>query len=263
MFVLDFTDAPVPIIPGLYASLGPVRSHPLFKQNCYLRVARSDALVYENIEPSCLAWFRGNVASHPIRRRIVALKDPAFSVEHRDTGSTVEASYARDLQAGKFTLCPRGKGPSSYRVWEAMRLGRVPVIISDGWVDPPDVPWAEFAIRVAERDIEELPHILRAREADWPAMAAAARAAFETNFSLQTVIRWIDRAIREIALARQSFPRDPGFLRIGREALTRGLLPHWLREVARVRTGERTVYMAPQSEWVLSDLGRAAPHERF
>ena len=42
-----------------------------------------------------------------------------------------------------------------------------------------------------------------------------------------------------------------------------GLLPHWLREVARVRTGERTVYMAPQSEWVLSDLGRAAPHERF
>ena len=132
-----------------------------------------------------------------------------------------------------------------------MRLGRVPVVISDEWVDPPNVPWAECMIRIAERDIERLPDILRAREAEWPAMAAKAREVFDANFSIKAAIVWIDTAIRQIAAARSPETDRFSFTRATREAARRNLLHHWFREVVRVKTGERTVFMAPQNEWVL------------
>jgi Exostosin family len=45
--------------------------------------------------------------------------------------------YITVLQQSAFILCPIGKGPSSMRIFEAMRAGRAPVIISDAWDPPP------------------------------------------------------------------------------------------------------------------------------
>jgi hypothetical protein len=252
VFALDFTDRPIPVLPGLYACLSGTGNSPLYRGCSYLRVARVPALnVPNDVEPVFRAWFRGDVASHPIRKRVVALRDPSFSVEHRNTGLTTEARYARDLQSGKFILCPRGRGISSFRIYEAMRLGRVPVVISDDWVEPPNCDWSDCHIRVAERDIERLPEILRAREDDWPRMATAARANWEGHFSTEAVIRWIDLTIRQIADARGDDHVAPGFLAISRDAARRGLLPHWLIEVQRVRSGGTTVFMATESEWIV------------
>jgi hypothetical protein len=252
VFALDFTDRPIPVLPGLYASLSGTGNSPLYRGCPYLRVARVQALnVPNDVEPVFLAWFRGDVASHPIRKRVVSLKDPSFSVEHRNTGLTTEASYARDLQSGKFVLCPRGRGVSSFRIFEAMRLGRVPVVISDDWVEPPNCDWSEFHIRVAERDIERLPDILVARETEWPAMAAAARANWERLFATNAVIHWIDRTIRQIDAVREADDAEPGFLHVCREAARLRLLPHWLRETQRAWSGGTTIFMAPEAEWVL------------
>jgi len=252
LFALDFSDRPVPIIPGLYASLSGARGDPRYLGTSYLRVARILALdVPDDAAPTHLAWFRGDVASHPIRRRVVALKHRSIAVEHRDTGLTTEPGYARDLQSGKFILCPRGRGVSSFRIFEAMRLGRVPVVISDQWVEPPNCDWSDCHIRVAERDIERLPEILLGRESDWPRMAAAARANWNAHFSTDAVIHWIDRAIRQIAAARSGDDRDPGFLRVCRDAAAFGMLPHLLREAQRVASGGTSAFMAPESEWVL------------
>ena len=51
-------------------------------------------------------------------------------------------------------ICPRGWGSSSIRLFEVMEMGRVPVIISDAWVN--EAPkWADFSVRVSEADVFE------------------------------------------------------------------------------------------------------------
>ena len=50
----------------------------------------------------------------------------------------------------RFTLCPRGYGATSYRLYEAMQLGSIPVYISDKhllpWSD--ELDWSEFCVVV-------------------------------------------------------------------------------------------------------------------
>ena len=50
-------------------------------------------------------------------------------------------------------LCPRGQGTSSIRLFEAMRMGIAPVIISDKWIGPKGPEWESFAVFVKEKDI--------------------------------------------------------------------------------------------------------------
>lgn len=50
------------------------------------------------------------------------------------------------LSKSQFALAPRGYGPTSYRLYEAMRLGVVPVYVSDVHWLPPMVPWHLCAI---------------------------------------------------------------------------------------------------------------------
>src|SRR5205823_9816563 len=72
--------------------------------------------------------------------------------------------YAELTKASKFVLCPRGLSPSSIRLFETMRMGRVPVILADGWVPPIGPRWDDFSIRVHERDFAMVPQLLEERE---------------------------------------------------------------------------------------------------
>ena len=62
----------------------------------------------------------------------------------------------------KFTLCPRGYGKSSFRMYEAIQLGSVPVYVSDShylpWAD--DLDWSEFCVLVKPNQINDLKNIL-------------------------------------------------------------------------------------------------------
>ena len=54
----------------------------------------------------------------------------------------------------RFALCPRGYGATSYRLYEAMQLGAIPIYISDKhllpWSD--ELTWSEFAVIVNATD---------------------------------------------------------------------------------------------------------------
>ena len=39
--------------------------------------------------------------------------------------------YIRTLALTRFSLCPRGTGPSTVRFWESLRAGAIPVLIAD------------------------------------------------------------------------------------------------------------------------------------
>lgn len=63
--------------------------------------------------------------------------------------------YVRLLRASMTICCPRGTGRNSIRFYEALSMGRIPVLISD-YAELPfadRIPYDEFVIRVPEHDI--------------------------------------------------------------------------------------------------------------
>jgi hypothetical protein len=49
----------------------------------------------------------------------------------KDTQIRNSFNYAKVLGNTKYSLCPRGTGPSTIRIWEAMAMKSHPVILSD------------------------------------------------------------------------------------------------------------------------------------
>jgi hypothetical protein len=102
--------------------------------------------------------------------------------------------YGEISKASKFILCPRGMGTSSVRLFDTMRMGRVPVIISDQWVEPQGPCWEKFSLRVPEADFARLPALLEEHEAVAVEMGLLARAQWEEWFServcFHRVVEW-------------------------------------------------------------------------
>src|SRR6185295_475378 len=104
------------------------------------------------------------------------------------------SKYARALCDTKFVLCPRGLGASSFRVFECLKAARIPVIISDDWVLPSGPDWNSFSIRVSEKNVEQIPKIVRESEVFAIDMSRKAWQAYRDWFSREAtfhrVIEW-------------------------------------------------------------------------
>jgi hypothetical protein len=92
-------------------------------------------------------------------------------------------AYADDILKSHFVLCPRGWSPATYRLFEVMSMGRCPIIISDDWIPIPNIDWESCSIRIAERDITEIPRIAATRQIESHALGQKARAVWKNNFS--------------------------------------------------------------------------------
>lgn len=62
----------------------------------------------------------------------------------------------------KFCLCPRGYGQSSFRMYEAMQLGSIPVYISDTPYLPfsDELNYEDFCVILSEKDLSNIGEIL-------------------------------------------------------------------------------------------------------
>jgi len=87
------------------------------------------------------------------------------------------------MSRGKFALCPKGVGTSTYRIYEAMSAGRAPVILADDWVPPSGPDWSTFAVFIPESNASGVQPILERYEESWAERGAAARAAWEQWFA--------------------------------------------------------------------------------
>jgi hypothetical protein len=220
-FLFSQLDDPIHVLPGIYANLDR-RHHRIgwsdgfcfvdtYKSNPYLAKARE--LCSERLT---LFSFLGR-DSHPVREKLFASRfDRADVIIEETTGynhwarderaEQFQRRYAEVSASSKFIVCPRGAGVSSMRLFEAMELGCVPVIVSDDWVPPSGPRWEDFSIRVRERNLHQLEAIIVEREADWEAMATLAREEWfhwfqEKNFLRQIVhrmltLRPLDRKLR-------------------------------------------------------------------
>jgi len=150
--------------------------------------------------------FVGSSRTHRLRERLVTLRHPRGVVEDVSPPSSgpfwwatpdAERCYAlfQDVTSrSKFVLCPQGMSPSSIRLFEVMESGAVPVVISDRQVLPGGPDWADFLVRIPEKEIESIPRKLEHLEPDAARRGAAARGAWERFFAPEatadSLVRW-------------------------------------------------------------------------
>jgi hypothetical protein len=106
--------------------------------------------------------------------------------------------FTQLTERSRFTLCPRGFGPTSFRLYEAMQLGSVPVYVSDHhhlpWTD--EIDWAEIAVVVKQAEIPQLKErLLSIDEASYERMLANIRRVYDHYFSLAAVCRHIEKRV--------------------------------------------------------------------
>jgi hypothetical protein len=213
-FMYNEHDRPWCLLPGLYCSM-PRRWFDRTRQSAtrYLRLLNPVDTGPSDI-PDILFSFLGN-SQIPLRREILKLKSPRAIIE--DTSSfnpffaqeqtNNHARYAEVLRRSKFVLCPRGSGTSSIRLFETLRAGRVPIIISDHWVPPEGPDWSTCSLRVREQNTAGIPSLTSDMESRWSEMANNARQVWNDWFSDQVLFDRFGDALSAIS-ARRVIPES-------------------------------------------------------
>lgn len=113
--------------------------------------------------------FMGNIGSHPVRKKLAELvkhleldsfvedtRKP-FYFHSKEKQKDLELAYNLVMNASRYVLCPRGVGLNSIRFYEALALGKVPILIADDCKLPYATELEKAIIRVPENNLEQLP----------------------------------------------------------------------------------------------------------
>lgn len=169
-----------------------------------------NTLIPESSQKRFLASFVGSHNSHPCRRRLRELyqNDRDFYFCSQRESKYGPATTQEELQEfikisteSEFMLCPRGYGPTSFRLYEAFQLGAVPVYIT-GWGKEPWLPWedeidwSEICVVIHETELNGLGDTLRSIPTyKIEQMKAVAQDLFPYYFSMNGVCKNIQRRL--------------------------------------------------------------------
>lgn len=172
LLIYDEADDPTFVFPGLYVSTDKrkIGSHVLPVP--YLHSKLYTDFSYQESDKSILCSFWGR-NSHAIRNALFGIKLPNYSIIDTSTFDFFDMSnanqkslimqrklYISSLQSSMYSLCPRGYGTCSIRLFESLLCGCIPVIISDNYVTPTLLDWNIASIRVSERDVLDIGTII-------------------------------------------------------------------------------------------------------
>jgi hypothetical protein len=228
-YTVNYADIPVAFFPGVYSSLPRAQFREDWARAGAYYLGSPNKLIaeYENRpwNPAQLFSFRG-APSHPVRERLLGRaaawgpKNPVARVDRWFNHNEAELrGYLQEIVESEFVLCPRGLATNTHRLYEVMRLGRVPVILADDWMPLAGPEWDSFSIRLAENAVDRIPSLLQKFTATAPDMGRKARAAWERWFSPEVILRRQLAEILVLTQRRRTLPpldfarlwRSPGF----------------------------------------------------
>lgn len=217
-FLFDSGDLNYPLLPGLYASLTRQNFRPDHcRTGFYLYMVSNPFLGYRSPtgRERYLASFVGSRSTHPLRDKLYAFGRDDIRVG--DTSNVSQqmqyhgepaarekfwSDYADLMADSKFSLCPRGKCANSIRLYESLKMGRPPVIISDDWQPNDGIDWDSCSIRVPESEVDRVPAILEEASGSAVEMGIQARAEWEKRFAPQVVFHYVVEQCLAIQRAR-------------------------------------------------------------
>ena len=170
VFTINVDDCATGLLRGLYTSLPKARFDDRVHR-CVPYVEYPNELIFaersRGTVPAYLASWRGNYNSNAFRSKMISLlkRNPAFCVEATDSWLNHHLEekqlYIDVMLNSKFSLCPPGWAPVTFRIFESMALGRCPVILSDQFVPPPGPAWNDFALFYPPKRIAALQTFLQ------------------------------------------------------------------------------------------------------
>ena len=215
-FIYNEQDQPWCAMPGLYAAMPKGSLNPRWQRACAYLTLPNPYVVFGQAsgrEPDLLFSFMGRRGNRT-RDRILCLSHPRAYIADTSAVDFFRApckemdrqkqQYAEIVARSRFVLCPRGAGPGSFRIFETMVGGRVPVILSDSLAPPRGPVWEDCAVFVKERDIDKIPAILEKREERFQQMALAARREWEQWFAPDVLFHRMTEELKDILESRRA-----------------------------------------------------------
>lgn len=133
---------------------------PLLYEDTDYTLERTEQVPFN--ERGYLASFVGS-ATHAVRKRMIDYGGPWFLCTNDQWTNDVPKSkadrYIDIIKESKFTLAPRGYGRSSFRFFEAFKLGSIPIYIYDDieWLPYKDIiDYTQLCISIHESEIDQL-----------------------------------------------------------------------------------------------------------
>jgi len=149
-------------------------------------------------EKTIFASFVGSRNTHPIRMDMCnhLRGKEGYKITAGNWSTTVPIeNFKRFVDitcSSKFALAPRGYGKSSFRLYEILQLGTVPVYISDvhylPWMD--ELDWNDFCVPINEDEIEYIDTILKSiSDVEYNRLLENGRKVYEEYFSLEGIFK--------------------------------------------------------------------------
>lgn len=111
--------------------------------------------------------------------------------------------FCNITQRSRFTLCPRGYGLQSFRLYEAMQLNSIPVFVYNQPFFPfsafSDCNWDDFCVRVHENEIPELKtKLLSISETKQQKMLESGREIYKKYFTMESMCSGILKTLQTL-----------------------------------------------------------------
>ena len=220
--VISFGDHAHGLLRGVYVGLRSTvsnskmhRSIPYMPKQFPNPLTRNpDGLHWDDSKIKYLATFMGSQKTSKLREQIFSLFSESKDFYLSETGDYAthplqqhEAYVAKILQS-RFVLCPGGWSPSSFRIFECMALGRVPVIISDKFVTCDGIPWNDFALVCKEENLGSLRELLHENLCSWSKLAKNAREYFLAFASETTIFDYYAKQLIQLSEINSDLNND-------------------------------------------------------
>lgn len=166
--VCQHADAPAEVLPFKTIKFAAGGS----RKNCIpIPLVCSAIPPIECVKKDIFCSFVGSVATHKIREQLVKILNPLenYVIHTKECWSSKLTNNEKDLflditSRSKFCLAPRGTGPTSFRLYEAMQLEAVPVYI---YSIVPYLPfkdcidWESICVLIEEQNVFNIDSILK------------------------------------------------------------------------------------------------------
>jgi hypothetical protein len=110
-----------------------------------LRMDKKEILCYYNcsVPPLSIHWY-GRIRSYIYEGiseyKFVKIENVSLN-QNRDLGENTFHNYYETISKSKFMICPRGCGLDTYRMWDCLYLGCIPIVVKyEGYKDFEDLP---------------------------------------------------------------------------------------------------------------------------